>query len=105
MQLYEKDIFVDGEVLKQGSRVGPERVRSDRITWVDEQYSQCKAVQHLCKKLDKIIKICSMQSPYEIEARTKVQKMSCGFNLFYLLRSTCVVATTQQTFVKLFREF
>ena len=72
-ELYEADSFIDGEVLKQGSNVGPERVRSDRITWVDENYSQCMAVRHLCKKLDRVVKLCIAHSPHEIEARTKVE--------------------------------
>ena len=70
--MYEKESFIDGEVLKQGSNVGPERVRWDRITWVDESYSKCQKLKLMCKKLDKLVDLCSKYSPYVVEARTKV---------------------------------
>uniref|UniRef100_H2YBV2 MYND-type domain-containing protein n=1 Tax=Ciona savignyi TaxID=51511 RepID=H2YBV2_CIOSA len=66
-----EDCFTDGEIVKQGSRLGPERVRGDRITWIDEDFKNCEAIQLVTKKLDKMIQLCSNLGGCNIVSRTK----------------------------------
>jgi len=51
--------FADGEIVKQGSNLGTQRIRSDRIVWIDEDYHQCKSIQLLCKRMDLMIHLWS----------------------------------------------
>nr|XP_002127497.1 egl nine homolog 1 [Ciona intestinalis] len=71
-QLYRsKDCFSDGEIVKQGSNLGPERVRGDRVKWIDETFQECKAIQFVTRKLDKMVHLCSTLGHCRIVSRTK----------------------------------
>ncbi|CAK8671904.1 prolyl hydroxylase EGLN3-like [Clavelina lepadiformis] len=63
------DYFEDGQILRNKS--GPDKVRFDRIHWVDESYSDCPAIKILCKRLDKIVHLFSLQTKYIVESRTR----------------------------------
>lgn len=67
--------FADGEIVKQGSNLGEKRIRSDRVTWVDEQYTECEGVRYLCKQMDKYVHLCSRLGHCRILNRTKVNNM------------------------------
>ena len=73
MDMYDRrNNFVDGEVVKQGSNLGSDRVRWDHISWIDKSYTECPELQIMCKKLDKLIDLAMKHSGHVVEARTKV---------------------------------
>nr|CAB3241438.1 egl nine homolog 1 [Phallusia mammillata] len=63
--------FADGEIVRQGSNLGTTRIRSDRITWVDETVTKCEGVRYLCKQMDKFVHLCSQIGDCRILSRTK----------------------------------
>lgn len=66
--------FKAGQIIQPGSNV--QKIRGDKVRWLDGTEEMAKNLSFLCGKMDTIISNCNSKLNYKIAQRTKVRK--CG---------------------------